>query len=95
MKKLIEETQKEYALRREQAISQAQRRKEKVFANIDGLSEIEEKIAQLGIVSLQSLHDKEGDRAKVFEEIDALKKEKQRLLKEAGYSEEEFLPDFQ
>ncbi len=95
MKKLIEETQKEYALRREQAISQAQRRKEKVFANIDGLSEIEEKIAQLGIVSLQSLHDKEGNRIKIFEEIDALKKEKQRLLKEAGYSEEEFLPDFQ
>ncbi len=96
MKKLIEETQKRICFApRTGDISSSAPQKRKVFANIDGLSEIEEKIAQLGIVSLQSLHDKEDNRIKIFEEIDALKKKKQRLLKEAGYSEEEFLPDFQ
>ena len=94
MKRLIEETQKEYALRREKATAQAQARKGKAFAKIEGLSEIEDEIARLGIAMLESLHVKEGDKQELLKKMEELKLQKKQLLKSAGQREEDFLPDF-
>jgi len=82
----------EYEERRRRAFEDAERRKRKLYQEIDGLEDIDRKIRLLGIkynkIILQTGSVFNKDIETILSEIDSLKKQKKDMILNAGYQED-------
>lgn len=95
MKYLIEQTAKEFEKKRTYAEIQAELNKNKIYSEIEELKNIDKKISDLGMQSLQLLHAGDfSNKNEIFKQIEKLKEKKAALLKEYKHCEKEYLPRY-
>ncbi len=95
MKHLIEQTQQEFERKRRTAQTRALNRKDKIYAEIPALLELEKRTSDIGIANLAALHHQNHPTdVAPLDEIEKLTKQKNALLRAHGYTTADFEPKY-